>query len=174
MNLTSIHNFHHFLFLFAAFYGPGKVHNEVLYTTLSVGFRWSGDDYQYSSHCSYVSAGPVAGAYNITFHLHTVKKNLTSISNALFSTLQRNVGRFKFGFERTPTSTGTLKTDITVFENQEVYLGFMYRNQLKWADGKAIKSEIDMQLLDLLGPKTEEDLAPVKKAEKPGINVLLT
>ena len=50
----------------------------------------------------------------------------------------------------------------------------MYRNQLKWADGKAIKSEIDMQLLDLLGPKTEEDLAPVKKAEKPGINVLLT
>ena len=50
----------------------------------------------------------------------------------------------------------------------------MYRNQLKWADGKAIKSEIDMQLLDLLGPKTEEDLAPVKKAEKPGINLLLT
>ena len=84
------------------------------------------------------------------------------------------MGRFKFGFERTPTSTGTLKTDITVFENQEVYLGFMYRNQLKWADGKAIKSEIDMQLLDLLGPKTEEDLAPVKKAEKPGINLLLT
>jgi hypothetical protein len=41
------------------------------------------------------------------------------------------------------------------------------RNQLKWADGKAIKSEIDMQLLDLLGPKTEEDLAPVKKADKP-------
>jgi hypothetical protein len=24
-----------------------------------------------------------------------------------------------------------------------------------------------MQLLDLLGPKTEEDLAPVKKADKP-------
>jgi hypothetical protein len=41
------------------------------------------------------------------------------------------------------------------------------RNQLKWADGKAIKSEIDMQLLDLLGPKTEEDLAPPKKADKP-------
>lgn len=41
------------------------------------------------------------------------------------------------------------------------------RNQLKWADGKAIKNEIDMQLLDLLGPKTDEDLAPVKKAEKP-------
>jgi glutaminyl-tRNA synthetase len=44
---------------------------------------------------------------------------------------------------------------------------YWIRNQLKWADGKAIKSEIDMQLLDLLGPKTEEDLAPVKKADKP-------
>jgi hypothetical protein len=44
---------------------------------------------------------------------------------------------------------------------------YCIRNQLKWADGKAIKSEIDMQLLDLLGPKTEEDLAPPKKADKP-------
>jgi hypothetical protein len=44
---------------------------------------------------------------------------------------------------------------------------YWIRNQLKWADGKAIKSEIDMQLLYLLGPKTEEDLAPVKKADKP-------
>ncbi|CAH3145871.1 unnamed protein product [Porites evermanni] len=32
------------------------------------------------------------------------------------------------------------------------------REKLKWADGKAIKSEIDMQILDLLGPKTEEDM----------------
>ncbi|XP_070559833.1 glutamine--tRNA ligase-like [Ptychodera flava] len=31
------------------------------------------------------------------------------------------------------------------------------RSKLKWADGKAIKNEIDMQVLDLLGPKTETD-----------------
>ncbi|XP_012276668.1 probable glutamine--tRNA ligase [Orussus abietinus] len=40
------------------------------------------------------------------------------------------------------------------------------RNILKWADGKAIKSEFEVQLLDLLGPKTEADLAPVAKQPK--------
>ena len=42
------------------------------------------------------------------------------------------------------------------------------RNKLKWADGKAVKNEIDMQILHLLGPKTEEDLAPVKKQKSEG------
>ncbi|XP_052780975.1 glutamine--tRNA ligase-like [Mya arenaria] len=32
------------------------------------------------------------------------------------------------------------------------------RAKLKWADGKAVKSEVDMQVLDLLGPKTAADL----------------
>ena len=43
------------------------------------------------------------------------------------------------------------------------------RNNLKWADGKVIKSEIEIQVLSLLGPKTEEDLAPpkVEKIAKP-------
>ena len=42
------------------------------------------------------------------------------------------------------------------------------RKALKWADGKAIKSEIDVQVLDLLGPKTEADMAkPEKKAKAP-------
>jgi len=36
--------------------------------------------------------------------------------------------------------------------------------KLKWADGKAVKNEVDLQILDLLGPKTEEDLAPKKGA----------
>jgi len=40
------------------------------------------------------------------------------------------------------------------------------RTELKWADGKEIKGEIDIQLLDMLGPKTDQDLAPPKKAEK--------
>lgn len=34
------------------------------------------------------------------------------------------------------------------------------RALLRWADGKAVKSEVDLQVLDLLGPKTEADLAP--------------
>lgn len=39
------------------------------------------------------------------------------------------------------------------------------REKLKWADGKAVKAEIDMQILDLLGPKTEADLQPSKTKE---------
>ncbi|KAG6464393.1 hypothetical protein O3G_MSEX014481 [Manduca sexta] len=40
------------------------------------------------------------------------------------------------------------------------------RVELPWADGKAIKNEVDVQILDLLGPKTEADLVPPPKAEK--------
>ncbi|GCC20433.1 hypothetical protein chiPu_0018993 [Chiloscyllium punctatum] len=45
------------------------------------------------------------------------------------------------------------------------------RNKLKWADGKIIKNEVDLQVLNLLGPKTEADLekkakAPKQKAQK--------
>nr|CAG4634624.1 EOG090X01EL [Alona affinis] len=40
------------------------------------------------------------------------------------------------------------------------------RNRLKWADGKVIKSEVEIQVLSLLGPKTEADLAPPPKVEK--------
>ncbi|KAJ8880756.1 hypothetical protein PR048_017226 [Dryococelus australis] len=38
------------------------------------------------------------------------------------------------------------------------------RTKLKWANGKAVKSEVDLQVWDLLGPKTEADKAP--KQEK--------
>lgn len=40
------------------------------------------------------------------------------------------------------------------------------RTVLKWADGKAVKNEFDIQLLDLLGPKTDADLAPPPKQMK--------
>ncbi|XP_018403540.1 PREDICTED: probable glutamine--tRNA ligase [Cyphomyrmex costatus] len=41
------------------------------------------------------------------------------------------------------------------------------RSILKWADGKAIKNEFDVQLLDLLGPKVDADLASIPKQVKP-------
>lgn len=40
------------------------------------------------------------------------------------------------------------------------------RTQLKWADAKQIKSAIDVEIFDLLGPKTEEDLKPLAKGDK--------
>ncbi|XP_072399893.1 probable glutamine--tRNA ligase [Diabrotica undecimpunctata] len=40
------------------------------------------------------------------------------------------------------------------------------RAELLWADGKAVKSEVDLQVFDLLGSKTEADLAPAPKPDK--------
>ncbi|XP_076022736.1 glutamine--tRNA ligase isoform X2 [Genypterus blacodes] len=40
------------------------------------------------------------------------------------------------------------------------------RTALKWADGKVIKNEVDIQVLHLLGPKTEADLEKKPKAPK--------
>lgn len=40
------------------------------------------------------------------------------------------------------------------------------RQELKWADGKEIKNEVDLQVLDLLGPKTEADIIPQMKQSK--------
>ncbi|CAM4714370.1 unnamed protein product [Leuciscus chuanchicus] len=40
------------------------------------------------------------------------------------------------------------------------------RAALKWADGKIVKNEVDMQVLHLLGPKTEVDLEKKPKAAK--------
>lgn len=38
---------------------------------------------------------------------------------------------------------------------------------LKWADGAKVKIELDGQILQLLGPKTEQDLVkPTKKTKK--------
>lgn len=40
------------------------------------------------------------------------------------------------------------------------------RTQLKWADAKSVKAAIDVEIFDLLGPKTEEDLKQPPKTEK--------
>ncbi|XP_012263515.2 probable glutamine--tRNA ligase [Athalia rosae] len=40
------------------------------------------------------------------------------------------------------------------------------RKTLKWADGKAIKSEVELQLLVLLGPKSDADLTPMPKQKQ--------
>lgn len=40
------------------------------------------------------------------------------------------------------------------------------REQLPWADGKQVKQEVDVQIFDLLGEKTEADLAPPPKKQK--------
>lgn len=39
------------------------------------------------------------------------------------------------------------------------------RQQLPWADGKHIKNEVEVQIFDLLGKKTDEDLKPISKPD---------
>ncbi|XP_074103417.1 glutaminyl-tRNA synthetase [Cotesia typhae] len=40
------------------------------------------------------------------------------------------------------------------------------RAELKWASGESVKNEIGVQMIDILGPKTAEDKAPVGKNQK--------
>jgi glutaminyl-tRNA synthetase len=42
------------------------------------------------------------------------------------------------------------------------------RGKLKWADGKVVKEEVDKQILELLGPKTDADKAPSGGKKKGG------
>lgn len=44
-----------------------------------------------------------------------------------------------------------------------ICLAELRQTNLRWADGGNVKREVDLQLIVLLGPKTEEELAPVKK-----------
>ncbi|KIH48060.1 hypothetical protein ANCDUO_21874, partial [Ancylostoma duodenale] len=37
------------------------------------------------------------------------------------------------------------------------------RSLIPWADGSYVKKEVDLRILELLGPKTVDDLAPKKK-----------
>lgn len=40
------------------------------------------------------------------------------------------------------------------------------REILKWADAKSVKAAIDVEIFDILGPKTEADMRPLAKADK--------
>jgi hypothetical protein len=57
-----------------------------------------------------------------------------------------------------------------VFSRYHVNMGVLLaavKAALKWADGAEVKRELDKQILELLGPKTEQDLAkPDKKKKK--------
>ncbi|VDO46932.1 unnamed protein product, partial [Heligmosomoides polygyrus] len=39
------------------------------------------------------------------------------------------------------------------------------RSLLPWADGAYVKKEVDLRVLELLGPKTIDDVAPKKKVD---------
>lgn len=47
--------------------------------------------------------------------------------------------------------------------NMGLVMGETRKSILKWADGKIVKEGIDAAILELLGPKTAEDTAPIKK-----------
>lgn len=69
------------------------------------------------------------------------------IEECVESVLKKHMSELKE--KRYHFNTGTLLGEVS--------------KQLKWVDMKKVKSEIDMQLLDVLGPKTEEDKKPINK-----------
>jgi len=77
-----------------------------------------------------------------------VKYNPEQIENAVEVVLTKHVEDIKQ--KRYQYNTGMLLGEVS--------------KSLKWVDMKKVKSEIDMQLLDILGPKTEADKNPPKKA----------
>lgn len=50
--------------------------------------------------------------------------------------------------------------------NTGMMLGEARSKNMKWADAKAVKNELDMQILDLLGPKTDADREKPQKTAK--------
>uniref|UniRef100_A0A1B0CGP3 Probable glutamine--tRNA ligase n=1 Tax=Lutzomyia longipalpis TaxID=7200 RepID=A0A1B0CGP3_LUTLO len=69
------------------------------------------------------------------------------------------------------TVEGVIKKNLPAIQEQRYRFNVgkimqEVRTALPWADGKAVKSEVEVQIFDLLGPKTEADLAPAPKVEK--------
>ncbi|XP_069795589.1 glutamine--tRNA ligase isoform X3 [Narcine bancroftii] len=68
-----------------------------------------------------------------------------------------------------------VESAVTKYRNQIVLERYRFnmgvlmgdvRSKLKWADGKIVKNEVDLQVLNLLGPKTETDLEKKTKTPK--------
>jgi len=77
--------------------------------------------------------------------------------------------------EKIEKNLGQIKTQRYRF-NSGPLMG-MIRKELKWADGKLVKQEIDTQIAAILGAKTDEDTKPAqkvkqKKAEKKPTSVV--
>ncbi|XP_055594275.1 probable glutamine--tRNA ligase [Uranotaenia lowii] len=71
--------------------------------------------------------------------------------------------------DRTVESVISKNKDAIVEQRYRFNIGKLLaetRNLLPWADGKAVKNEVDVQIFDLLGPKTDADLAPPPKGDK--------
>ncbi|XP_072136303.1 glutamine--tRNA ligase [Mobula birostris] len=70
--------------------------------------------------------------------------------------------------EAVEAAVSKYKTQI-MLERYRFNMGLLMgdvRSKLKWADGKIVKNEVDLQVLNLLGPKTEADLEKKTKAPK--------
>ncbi|KAK0088432.1 hypothetical protein PV326_004831 [Microctonus aethiopoides] len=89
--------------------------------------------------------------------------------NYFLSNINKNIDINEFekacgvGVEVTPEE---IEAEVEKYRFNSGPLMQQVRTILQWADGKAVKNEFDIQLLDLLGPKTEADLAPAPKPQK--------
>jgi len=115
------------------------------------------NDMQLVAAMEYVKANPVKFELDALENACGVGVTVTpeQIKEAVLEKIEKNLGQIKT--QRYRFNSGPL-------------MG-MIRKELKWADGKLVKAEIESQIAAILGSKTDEDNKPVqkikqKKAEK--------
>lgn len=119
----------------------------------------------------YVGEKKLTSELQLNFALDFLKKNTAMpINDAAFSEAA-GVGVVVSPEEIENTIEKLIKThkDELVKQRYSFNVGKILmeaRKHLKFADGKIVKSELDMQVLELLGPKTEEDLNSKNKKGK--------
>ncbi|XP_067024139.1 glutamine--tRNA ligase-like [Acropora muricata] len=128
------------------------------------------EDWQVKFVTEYITSKKIASAIQLTAAVDYMKANPVLPVDA--ASFEESCG---VGVNITPDQVEDCVEELIKLNKEELLkkrykfnLGMIMakaREKLKWADGKAIKSEIDMQVLDLLGPKREEDMQKQKTKE---------
>ncbi|XP_068757738.1 glutamine--tRNA ligase-like [Montipora capricornis] len=130
------------------------------------------EDWQLNLITEYITSSKVASSIQLTAAVDYMKANpVLPVDVASF---EESCG---VGVKITPDQVEDCVEELIKLHKEELLkkrykfnVGMIMgkaREKLKWADGKAIKAEIDMQVLDLLGPKTEEDMQKQKAVKDP-------
>ena len=86
-----------------------------------------------------------------------VLKSHTTRSWRPSSRLSRRTARLSFPRDTASPSSSSCMSLIPNASDAPSYV--FKEGRIRWADGKLIKEELDKQILELLGPETEEDKA---------------
>ncbi|GAB1607589.1 glutamine--tRNA ligase-like [Argonauta hians] len=130
-----------------------QIYNRIPMLVEYIGKNQITSDLQLDSAMSYLLSNPT-DPVDIKMFEESCGVGVVVTSDQVEAAVEKVVGKHKEELlaKRYHFNTGLLMSEV--------------RNALKWADGKTIKHEMDMQILDLLGPKTDADKAKPSKAKQ--------